>query len=132
MSTITNNMLTLRHFIDRPTWAAAAGYEFNYLDCMAYTADFYGLMFSTLRDAGSDFLDTSVRDLPIALVAVIAALCGVFVWPLIFWLVAIPVWMKCKSMRRHYQFGGEMTEVAIVNLDHWQHECERKWKRTNP
>lgn len=132
MSTITSDMLTLRHFIDRPTWAAAAGYEFNYLDCMAYTADFYGLMFSALRNAGSDFLDTSVRDLPIVLLAVIAALCGVFAWPLIFWLVAIPVWMKCKSMRRRYQFGGAMTEIARGNLEQWQRECARKWKRVNP
>lgn len=131
MSTITSDMLTLRHFIDRPTWAAAAGYEFNYLDCMAYTADFYGLTFSALRNAGSDFLDTSVRDLPIVLVAVISALCGVFVWPLIFWLVAIPIWMKCKSMRRRYHFGDAMTEIARGNLEQWQRECARKWKRTN-
>ncbi|MER1507551.1 hypothetical protein KC847_20495 [Enterobacter hormaechei] len=122
-------MLTLRHFIDRPTWAAAAGYEFNYLDCMAYTADFYGHMFLVLRNAGIDFLDTSVRDLPIVLVAVIAALCGVFVWPLIFWLVAIPVWLKCKSMRRRYRSGDAMTEIARVNLERWQRECERKWRR---
>lgn len=42
MGTITSDMLTLRHFIDRPARAAAASYEFNYLDCMAYTADFTG------------------------------------------------------------------------------------------
>ena len=129
MGTITSDILTLRHFIDRPTWAAAAGYEFNYLDCMAYTADFYGNMFLVLRNAGIDFLDTSVRDLPIVLVAVIAALCGVFVWPLIFWLVAVPVWLKCKSMRRRYRSGDAMTEIARVNLERWQRECERKWRR---
>ena len=132
MGTITSDMLTLRHFIDRPTWAAAAGYEFNYLDCMAYTADFYGLMFSALRNAGSGFLDTSVRYSPIALVAMIAALCGVIVWPLIFWIVAIPVWLKCKSMRRRYQFGDAMTEIARGNLDLWLRECARKWRRTIP
>lgn len=129
MSTITSNMLTLRHFIDRPTWAAAAGYEFSYLDCMAYTAELYGLMFSALRNAGTDFLDTSVRDLPVVLAAVIAALCGVFIWPLIFWLVAIPVWLKCKSMRRRYQSGDAMTEIAKGNLERWQRECARKWRR---
>lgn len=69
-------------------------------------------MFSALRNAGSGFLDTSVRYSPIATVAMIAALCGVIVWPLIFWIVAIPVWLKCKSMRRRYQFGDAMTEIA--------------------
>ncbi|MEG6249524.1 hypothetical protein UXO05_02785 [Enterobacter ludwigii] len=132
MSTINSDMLTLRHFIDCPTWAAAAGYEFNYLDCMAYTADLYGLAFSVLRCAASNFLGTEVHELPFVLMNIVGAICAVIFWPLIFWLVAIPVWLKCKSMRRRYQFGEAMTEIARGNLEQWQRECARKWRRTNP
>ncbi|HFZ1111772.1 hypothetical protein [Citrobacter koseri] len=124
-------MLTLKHFIDRPTWAAAAGYNFNYLDCMAYTADLYRLIFSALRDVFRDFLSTEVREIPLMLAVITAAISGVFVWPFIFWIVAIPVWLKCRRMRSSYQFGGAMTETAEINLKRWQRECEKKW-RANP
>ncbi|MEH4988132.1 hypothetical protein PO461_11940 [Enterobacter asburiae] len=131
MSTITSDMLTLRHFIDRPTWAAAAGYDFNFLDCMAYTADLYCLVLSTLRSICAEFPYTEVRELPLGLVNLFVSIALSITWPLVFWIIAIPVWLKCRRERRRYQFGGEMTEVAIVKLEHWQHECERKWRR-NP
>lgn len=121
-------MLTLRHFIDRPTWAAAAGYDFNFIDCMAYAADLYGNMFIALKDVCRDFLDTEVRELPLMLAIIVAAVSGVFVWPLIFWIVAIPVWFKCKRMRRKYQFEDGMTDIAENNIEQWRLECARKWK----
>ncbi|MEL3300573.1 hypothetical protein R9R02_01410, partial [Escherichia coli] len=27
--------ITFKHFQDNPTWAAAAGYDFNYFDCLS-------------------------------------------------------------------------------------------------
>lgn len=121
-------MLTLKHFIDRPTWVAAAGYDFNYLDCMAYTAGLYDLIFSALREAILDIPDTTVRELSFSSAIIGVTICGIFVWPFIFWIVAIPVWLKCKRMRRRYQFGNAMTEIARNNLELWQRECEKKWR----
>lgn len=120
--------LTLKHFIDRPAWAAAAGYDFCFLDCMAYTANLYLLIFSALRDVCENFLDTEVRELPLVLVVMIVSVCGVIVWPLIFWPAAIPVWLYCKSNRRRYHFGNAMTGIAKKNLERWQYECEKKWR----
>lgn len=44
-------MMTLKHFLDRPLWAAAAGYDFNYMDCMSYTANAYDHSFSLLLNS---------------------------------------------------------------------------------
>ncbi|EOE3543557.1 hypothetical protein ACQR8F_00080 [Klebsiella pneumoniae] len=120
-------MLTLKHFMDRPTWAAAAGYQFNYFDCMAHTANLYGNVFAALRDVCVGFPDTEVRELPGVIIVLIAAIAGIIVWPLIFWVVAIQVWLKCRRMRRRYHFGGDMTNVAKNNLAVWMRNCDRKW-----
>lgn len=122
-------MLTLKHFLDKPTWAAAAGYEFNYLDCMAFMADRYSAITSALRDVLCDLPDTTVRDLPLMVLTLIAAASGMVLWPLIFWLVALPLWIRCRQHRRRYHLGADMTEIARRNLDGWLHGCERKWKR---
>lgn len=119
-------MLTLKHFFDRPTWAAAAGYEFNYLDCMAFMAGRYSTITSALRDVLCDLLDTTVRELPLMVLTIIAAASGVVVWPLIFWLVALPLWVRCRQHRRKYHQGVGMTEIARRNLDVWLHGCKRR------
>ncbi len=121
-------MLTLKHFMDRPTWAASAGYDFNFIDCMAYTANLFSRVISALRDICVEFPDTEVRELPLVLVNLIAAISGVIVWPLIFWIVAIPVWLKCRSMRKRYQYGDGMTEISRGNIAGWLRNCERKWE----
>ena len=120
-------MLTLKHFMYRPTWAAAAGYQFNYFDCMAHTANLYGNVFAALRDVYVGFPDTEVRELPGVIIVLIAAIAGIIVWPLIFWVVAIQVWLKCRRMRRRYHFGDDMTDVAKNNLAVWMRNCDRKW-----
>lgn len=122
-------MLTLKHFIDRPSWAAAAGYDFNYMDCMSFTATLYDLAFSSLWNSARDFPYTEVRELPFVLVTVISAVISIFVWPLIFWIAAFPVWLYCRLMRRRYQFGGHMTETAKNNIEVWKRQCEKKWRK---
>lgn len=121
-------MLTLKHFMDRPTWAAAAGYQFNYLDCMAHTANLYGNVFLALRQACIGFPDTEVRELPLVMIVLVIAIAGIIVWPLIFWIVAIQVWLKCRRMRQRYHLSDGMTDVAKNNLAVWLRNCDRKWR----
>lgn len=53
-------MLMFEHFCDRPTWAAAAGYEFNIINCLSYSAVTVDM--SDIKDllcSGSVIQDTS-------------------------------------------------------------------------
>ena len=118
-------MLTLRHFLDNPTWAAADGYDFNYFDCMAYTARQYDGVFAAIRGVADNFLDTEVRELPFVLAVLLIALLGVIVWPLIFWLTAIWIWIRCRHHRKKYHLGCGMTAIARKNLDTWKVQFER-------
>nr|WP_244426770.1 hypothetical protein [Escherichia coli] len=56
-------MMTLKHFLDRPLWAAAAGYDFNYMDCMSYTANAYDHSFSLLFNSLRILPETEVGEL---------------------------------------------------------------------
>lgn len=112
-------MLTLKHFMDRPTWAAAAGYDFNYLDCMSVTAAFQSQHFSTFVHTLVHFPDVLVIELPVWLLALITSFALAIAWPFIFWLAAIPLWLRCTWMQWKYQDGNGMTEIAKGNLAGW-------------
>lgn len=120
-------MLTLKHFLDRPVWAAAAGYDFNYMDCLSYTACRYDQIFSALRDVMVEFPETPVKELPLMLLVVIAACAGVVVWPFIFWIVGIAVWFGCKKYQ--WKYRQHTPERVRENLAIWLRECEKKWTR---
>lgn len=114
---VVGRMLTLKHFLNRPTWAAAAGYDFNYLDCMAFTADKYDAVFSALADVCYELPSTEVRDLPLMLVVLIAALAGIVVWPLIFWIATqVGVTRRAsRSYRTAESFGlVKQTNAPVV------------------
>lgn len=121
-------MLTLKHFLDNPTWAAADGYAFNYFDCMAYTAAQYGGVFIAVRGVAENFLDTEIRELPFVFAVFLIALIGVVVWPLTFWLTAIWIWIRCHH-RKKYHLSSGMSEIARANLDTWKIQFERKQGR---
>jgi len=122
-------MLTLKHFLDNPTWAEADGYAFNYFDCMAFTASQYGGVFLAVRGVAENFLDTEVRELPFVLLVLLAALIWLIVWPLTFWLAAIWIWVRCRHHRRKYHLGSGMTAIARKNLDTWKVQFERNQAR---
>ncbi|WP_196234594.1 hypothetical protein [Escherichia coli] len=122
-------MMTLKHFLDRPLWAAAAGYDFNYMDCMSYTANAYDHSFSLLFNSLRILPETEVGELHLWLLGFIAAVVSIAVWPFIFWLVAVVVWFKCKTYRKKYFLGDGMTNIAKMNIEKWTNECEKKWKR---
>ncbi|EJE0770111.1 TPA: hypothetical protein ACRVWQ_004250 [Escherichia coli] len=119
-------MMTFKHFLDRPLWAAAAGYNFNYMDCMSYTANAYDHSFSLLFNSLRILPQTEVGELHLWLLGFIAAVVGVAVWPFIFWLVAVVVWFKCKAYRKKYFLGDGMTDIAKMNIEKWTKECEKK------
>lgn len=119
-------MLTLKHFMDRPTWAAAAGYQFNYFDCMSHAACAYDEILATLRGVLVNFPDTTISELPLMALVLIAAIAVVIVWPLMFWVFAFALWLQCKRYQRKYRVN--MNEVARENIQIWIIQCERKWK----
>ncbi|WP_210405523.1 hypothetical protein [Leclercia sp. W17] len=118
-------MLTFKHFMNRPTWAAAAGYPFNYFDCMSYTAGMYGGVFVAIRNVFYDFFGTELRELPLVLAVLILASAGIVLWPLIFWVAAIWIWIRCRHHRSKYHLGGGMTEIARKNLNVWKVQLDR-------
>ena len=117
-------MMTLKHFLDRPLWAAAAGYDFNYMDCMSCTANAYDHSFILLFNSLRILPETEVGELHLWLLGFIAAVVGIAVWPFIFWLVAVVVWFKCKTYRKKYFLGDGMTDIAKMNIVEWTKECE--------
>ena len=122
-------MLTLRHFLDRPTWAAAAGYDFNYLDCLSFSARLYNRVFSALSEVLRDFPETQVKELPLTVLIITAAIAGVIVWPYIFWIVAFLVRRNCLNAREKYK--NDKSERVKQNLAIWIKDCKRKWEREN-
>ncbi len=122
-------MLTFKHFLDNPTWAAADGYEFNYFDCMAYTAAQYDGLLLAVSSVAENFLDTEVREIPFVLGVLLIALVGLIMWPLTFWLPAIWIWIRCRHHRKKYHFGSGMTAIARKNLDAWKTHFERNHSR---
>lgn len=122
-------MLTFKHFIDRPTWAAAAGYSFNYFDCMSYTAGMYGGVFVAIRNVFYDFFSTELRELPLVLSVLVLAGAGVVLWPVIFWIPAIWIWIRCRHHRNKYHRGSGMTEAARKNLKVWKSQLDREFRK---
>ncbi|CNJ56776.1 hypothetical protein [Yersinia mollaretii] len=121
-------MLTLKHFLDRPTWAAAAGYDFNIIDCMSYAAARYGDIWSGLRDHILDFPDIEVREAPISILLMIAGLFGIVGYPFIFWIFGIALNVRCRRDRAKY-YGQPQPEIVQVNLRNWLNECEKKFNK---
>ncbi|HDL7449381.1 TPA: hypothetical protein PXN62_003033 [Yersinia enterocolitica] len=121
-------MLTLKHFLDRPTWAAAAGYDFNIIDCMSYAAARYGDIWSTLCDHILDFPDIEVREAPLSILIMLAGLFGIVVYPFIFWIFGIALNVRCRRDRAKY-YGQPQEETVQVNLRNWLNECEKRFNK---
>ncbi|EPC06795.1 hypothetical protein HMPREF0864_04803 [Enterobacteriaceae bacterium 9_2_54FAA] len=119
-------MLTFKHFKDRPSWAAADGYDFNIIDCMSEAAGRINI-WRGIVDAILEIPDFELREawyrLPISLVAVAIALA----WPLIFWIVGLDSYVKCIRNRRKYL--NTKSEIVLYNLAVWRRECDRRIKR---
>ncbi len=118
--------LTFEHFCDNPSWAAAAGYEFNIIDCLSFSAGQ-----ADIKNGVKDFLtgipDIELRsalwELPLHILAVAFFL----TWPLTFWLGGLYVYLKC--LRNRWKYLNSENERVIVNLRNWYEDCDRRIRR---
>lgn len=115
--------LTFEHFCDRPSWAAAAGYEFNIIDCMSEAAGRIDI-FQGIKEQVRNIPDIELRsvlwELPLTIIAIPLAL----IWPLVFWFVGIASYIKCSRWRRKYLNSDN--ETVQVNLRNWREDCDRR------
>ena len=100
--------ITFKHFQDNPTWAAAAGYDFNYFDCLSVA-------------------DYQVRDLPAFFVKVSVATALLFILLFAYPLLAVFVYVRCKHSQKEY--SGEHTDITSQNMRVWLRRCQEKWGR---
>ncbi|PBI79623.1 hypothetical protein A9993_07675 [Rahnella victoriana] len=119
-------MITFKHFLDRPSWAAAAGYDFNVFDCLSYSAQKFGFadVLDLLEDTGDIELRQAFWKLPVNALAMIVLLS----WPLIFWVNGIMVYIKCRLTKRNYA-GSKRTERVEINLRNWLADFDWRQRR---
>lgn len=118
--------LTLEHFFDNPSWAAAAGYKFNLLDCLSDAANKASIR-EGVKQLISNIPDIELRsvwwELPFSILAVISLV----TWPLTFWVVGLLTYAKCIRCRNKYL--GSENPTFIKNLRNWHEECDRRIRR---
>lgn len=118
-------MLTFKHFCDRPLWAAADGYDFNFLDCLSVAAINITAPFVAIKNITSSFPDWEMRELLPNLLALIVITTCAIAYPMTYWIYAIFVYFNCKRHARKYR--TEKSEVARINLAEWRESCDRRF-----
>lgn len=104
--------VTLRHFVDRPVLAAAAGYDFNFIDCMAYTAHQYAFCMKSYN--WFFWLDTEIRELPLTAIKLLAMLFVTVTTPFIYPAYSVIVYFICKKYQK-----VKHTEIIDRNITGW-------------
>lgn len=124
MVTTRYGEITFKHFMDKPSWAAAAGYDFNFIDCISASAQWPFNIGSSLRDDILGIPDAEVRDLPAFMVKLVIGLfilaTMVFCYP----IFAIAIYIKCKNMRKKYK--DDFSEIVSHNLRAWAIQVYRR------
>lgn len=115
-------MITLKHFFDRPTWAAVAGYDFNIIDCMAEAANRIPI-FRTIAELLKDIPNIELRgiwELPLNLV-----LCAMLLlWPILYPVLGLVTYTRCKiSIAKYRKNPSAIVKRNIVN---WLNGFDRK------
>lgn len=104
--------VTLRHFIDRPIYAAAAGYDFNLFDCMAFTAHTY---VKFLKDSKWFFwLDTEIRELPFTAITLFTMIFIAVTTPFIYPIYGVATYVMCRRIQK-----VQHTEIIDRNITGW-------------
>lgn len=111
--------VTFRYFLHRPTWAATAGYDFNFIDCMAYVADSYSEYMKT-RD-WLFWLDSEIRELPITLLMLFFMLSIALSTPFLYPFYSIVTYINCKRSKK-----DEITEIVDTNISVWLRDFDRR------
>ncbi|WP_447874443.1 hypothetical protein [Serratia fonticola] len=120
-------MLTFKHFCDRPSWAAAAGYDFNIIDCISAAAVGVNIK-GGLGDIIADIPYIELREawwrLPLSLILI----AGFITWPLTFWLVGLASYFKCRRSRKEYR--DPKSEIVQANLRNWLNDFDRRQRKS--
>ncbi|HEM8306971.1 MULTISPECIES: hypothetical protein [Providencia] len=111
--------VTFKHFLHRPTWAATAGYDFNFIDCMAYVADSYSEYMKT-RD-WLFWLDSEIRELPMTLLMLFFMLSIALSTPFLYPFYSIVTYINCKRSEK-----DEITEIVDTNISVWLRDFDRR------
>lgn len=119
--------ITFKHFQDNPTWAAAAGYDFNYFDCLSVACIATTNVANNIIDEFLDFPDYQVRELPAFFVKVSVATALLFILLFAYPLLAVFVYVRCKHSQKKY--SGEHTDITSQNMRVWLRRCQEKWGR---
>ncbi|PHM68835.1 hypothetical protein [Xenorhabdus kozodoii] len=117
-------MITFKHFLDRPLWAAVAGYDFNIIDCLSVAAC---RCFSIPVNIWDELLDLEIRQIFSAIIVAAAGLFCVFIYPLIFWVFGIGLYFNCKRYVKKYK--TDKPQIVIDNLNKWKFDCDRRFKK---
>jgi len=115
-------MLTFKHFCDRPTWAAAAGYRFNFIDCLSQAMVRMNIC-SGIKDVLLEIPDLELREAWYKLPVCLLAICLAISWPLIFWIFGIITYARCIHAKRKY--AGTKSDVVQKNLRVWLYQFDR-------
>lgn len=116
-------MLTLKHFFDRPTWAAAAGYDFNFIDCMSEAINRLAItkgVVSLIKEIPDIELRSAAWALPLSLACILIAM----LWPFLYPILAIHTYVKCKFYAKKYR--TQKPERVATNIAVWLRDFEDK------
>lgn len=109
--------ITFKHFTDNPSWAAAAGYDFNFVDCISASAHCTFNISSHLTDDLRDLPNTEVRDLPAFIVKMVIGLLLLSAMTFGYPIFAVAIFIRCKIMKRKYK--DDFSETVSHNLSTW-------------
>lgn len=114
--------VTLAHFLDRPLWAVACGYDYNFLDCLSWSANIYGQNIPALLSLRpDDVLSLEIREIPMALLSTVLTLLFLVLWPLTYPVWAVVCYWLCKRKVKQ-----PMNDVRDHNLSLWLYRFNRE------
>ncbi len=121
--------ITFNHFMDNPSWAAAAGYDFNFIDCISASAQCVFNIGGNLANEILDIPDAEVRELPAFMIKMLLGSLILAVMVFCYPIFAIAIYFRCKSMTRKYK--DDYSEIVSHNLRFWQQRVYRRSMNAN-
>lgn len=105
--------LTLTHFFDNPQIAAAAGYDFNIIDCMSFAANRLSEK-GLKREIITDFGRTEIADWR-GIVVSLLSLTIVCLWPFFYPVIGALTYWQCKQSVKRYRFSSDVAVKRNIN-----------------
>jgi hypothetical protein len=116
--------ITFKHFQDNPAWAAAAGYDFNFIDCISASAQCTSNIANNLLDEVVEFPDAEVRYVPVFIIKLSIGSLLLFAMMFAYPIFAVFVFFRCKAMRRKYK--DDYSDIVRHNLSTWARNVYRR------